>query len=245
MILPGLEMLGEAAMAVIAPFIAVGAGITLLIVAIAAFVVLVIYYHQQIWDFIKKMWADVVAIWDGVQSNLKAGIDVVSGWFKTFGSNLKEGWETVWQGMADFLVGIWSGIKNAVKTGIDDVIAPINAFIGAIDSIHINIPAVSILGVKTPALNLGFSIPQIPMLADGGIVTGPTLAMIGEAGPEMVIPLSALGAASSPLPGATSGSGAINITVNGSFPTDTNSVRQIANLLAQQIQTQLKLKRVA
>jgi hypothetical protein len=36
----------------------------------------------------------------------------------------------------------------------------------------------------------GFSVPQIPMLAEGGIVNGPTLAMIGEAGPEAVIPLS-------------------------------------------------------
>lgn len=33
-------------------------------------------------------------------------------------------------------------------------------------------------------------IPRIPMLAEGGIVNGPTLAMIGEAGPEAVIPLS-------------------------------------------------------
>lgn len=36
----------------------------------------------------------------------------------------------------------------------------------------------------------GFDVPDIPMLAKGGIVTGPTLAMIGEAGPEAVIPLS-------------------------------------------------------
>ena len=35
----------------------------------------------------------------------------------------------------------------------------------------------------------GFSVPKIPMLAEGGIVTGPTLAMIGERGPEAVIPL--------------------------------------------------------
>jgi hypothetical protein len=35
----------------------------------------------------------------------------------------------------------------------------------------------------------GFAMPDIPMLAAGGIVTGPTLAMIGEAGPEAVIPL--------------------------------------------------------
>jgi hypothetical protein len=37
----------------------------------------------------------------------------------------------------------------------------------------------------------GFEIPDIPMLAEGGIVTGPTLAMIGEGrGPEAVIPLN-------------------------------------------------------
>jgi hypothetical protein len=39
----------------------------------------------------------------------------------------------------------------------------------------------------------GFDVPNIPMLADGGIVTGPTLAMIGERGPEAVIPLSGRG----------------------------------------------------
>ena len=36
----------------------------------------------------------------------------------------------------------------------------------------------------------GFDVPDIPYLAEGGIVTGPTLAMIGERGPEAVIPLS-------------------------------------------------------
>uniref|UniRef100_UPI0005538D01 hypothetical protein n=1 Tax=Chryseobacterium hispalense TaxID=1453492 RepID=UPI0005538D01 len=30
----------------------------------------------------------------------------------------------------------------------------------------------------------------LPALADGGIVTGPTIALIGEAGPEAVVPLS-------------------------------------------------------
>jgi hypothetical protein len=40
----------------------------------------------------------------------------------------------------------------------------------------------------------GFDVPDIPMLAEGGIVTSPTLAMIGEGrGPEAVIPLSKMG----------------------------------------------------
>jgi hypothetical protein len=39
----------------------------------------------------------------------------------------------------------------------------------------------------------GFSFPKIPALAQGGIVTGPTVALIGEAGPEAVIPLDRMG----------------------------------------------------
>jgi phage-related minor tail protein len=50
------------------------------------------------------------------------------------------------------------------------------------------------------------------MLAAGGIVTGPTLAMIGERGPEMVIPLTG--------PNAGGGMGGTNVTihVNGGDP---------------------------
>lgn len=36
----------------------------------------------------------------------------------------------------------------------------------------------------------GFDVPDIPMLAKGGVVNRPTLAMIGEAGPEAVVPLT-------------------------------------------------------
>jgi hypothetical protein len=39
----------------------------------------------------------------------------------------------------------------------------------------------------------GFDVPNIPMLADGGIVRSATLAVIGEAGPEAVVPLSRAG----------------------------------------------------
>jgi len=54
-------------------------------------------------------------------------------------------------------------------------------------------------------------IPGIPMLAQGGIVTGPTLAMIGEAGPEAVIPLNRAG-------GMGMGGNTITVNVNGGDP---------------------------
>jgi hypothetical protein len=59
----------------------------------------------------------------------------------------------------------------------------------------------------------GFSMPDIPMLANGGIVTGPTLAMIGEGrGPEAVIPLDRMGEF------GMGGGTTVNINVNGGDP---------------------------
>ena len=54
----------------------------------------------------------------------------------------------------------------------------------------------------------GFDMPNIPMLANGGIVTSPTLAMIGESGPEAVVPLDRAGGFG----------GGVTINVNGGDP---------------------------
>jgi hypothetical protein len=56
----------------------------------------------------------------------------------------------------------------------------------------------------------GFDVPNIPMLAQGGIVTSATLAMIGERGPEAVIPLDRMG--------QMGGNTNVTIQVNGGDP---------------------------
>jgi hypothetical protein len=58
----------------------------------------------------------------------------------------------------------------------------------------------------------GFDVPNIPMLANGGIVNSPTLALIGERGPEAVIPLTG------PNAGGGMGGNTVNINVNGGDP---------------------------
>jgi hypothetical protein len=61
----------------------------------------------------------------------------------------------------------------------------------------------------------GFDVPDIPMLAEGGIVTSPTLAMIGEGrGPEAVIPLSKMGSM------GFGGGGNITINVTSADPNE-------------------------
>lgn len=61
---------------------------------------------------------------------------------------------------------------------------------------------------KDFALDLEFAFTGIPALANGGIVTQPTLALIGEAGPEAVVPLDRAGDMG----------GGVTINVNGGDP---------------------------
>jgi len=79
--------------------------------------------------------------------------------------------------------GMWDGIGNSFKNVINRMIWWWNNL-----SFYIDIPD------KIPGLPNSFSIntPNIPYLADGGIVDRATLAVIGEAGPEAVIPLDRL-----------------------------------------------------
>jgi hypothetical protein len=63
----------------------------------------------------------------------------------------------------------------------------------------------------------GFDMPNIPMLANGGIVTSPTLALIGERGPEAVIPLTG--------PNAGMGGG-MNITVQAGLVSTPDQIGQ-------------------
>jgi hypothetical protein len=151
--------------------------------------------------------------------------------------------ETVWTDISNFIGTIWNVIQNTVKTGVDYVISAINAFINALDAIHISIPSIAIPGTKlaTPSINLGFSIPDIPMLAEGGFVSQPTLAIIGESGPEAVIPLSRMGA-------GTAGGNQQQIVVNingGIFPADQSAIKQIGDMLAKSIIQQIRVKNYA
>ena len=79
--------------------------------------------------------------------------------------------------------------------------------------------------------------------ASGGIVNSPTLAMVGEAGPEAIIPLSAFNKGTS-LAGAGGGGsgGNIVVNINGGNYLDQNAGRMFGNLIAREINRNLKLR---
>lgn len=91
-------------------------------------------------------------------------------------------WKRAWLGVKQIFEGIVSGLGAIFKAPLNFMIDGINKFLSGIGKIKIPdwVPGV---GGK------GFSIPKIPRLAKGGIVSASTIANIGEAGTEAVIPL--------------------------------------------------------
>lgn len=103
--------------------------------------------------------------------------NVVDSVFRFIGSAVSGSIDLI-KGYFSTVLGFYKGIFNGIATLWNNTVGKLS----------FKVPGwVPGLGGK------GFDVPNIPMLAAGGIVTAPTLAMIGEAGPEAVVPLSRAG----------------------------------------------------
>jgi len=95
-----------------------------------------------------------------------------------------------------------TAMKFLSKAFHDYVIDPLKAILDLVGKVANAIGKIASIGGSVGGA-VGGLIGKIPGLADGGIVTQPTLAVVGEAGPEAVIPLN-----------QARGMGSVNITVN-------------------------------
>lgn len=113
---------------------------------------------------------------------IKPFVDFVVNAFTAIGDVAK----SIFGAIAKWVGDAFNGIIGVVRGPINFIIDILNSMINGLNSIKIDVPAwVPVLGGQ----KLGFNIPKIPHLAAGGFVTGPTTALIGEAGPEVVTPL--------------------------------------------------------
>jgi phage-related protein len=110
--------------------------------------------------------------------------------FAKFFENTFGGIGNFFYGIINGMIGMWEGFANAVIDGVNFVIRALNR-------IQVSAPAwlTELTGIKSFGINISelsrIALPRVA-LAEGGIVTGPLNALIGEAGPEAVIPLDKL-----------------------------------------------------
>jgi len=145
---------------------------------------------------------NVTAIEEGLANALtnmgQWGADVQAGFVEWFGgaSTTVSDWvgdvETFFGNLvtrAGAILGVLGVIiGESIKSALNVAIDIINSFISFVNNIIGSINA-----VLPPGFTQIGTIAEIPSLAAGGIVTKPTLALIGEAGPEAVVPLSGAG----------------------------------------------------
>lgn len=125
----------------------------------------------------------VGAIWNGVKSIFNGILTFLHG---VFTGN----WEEIFQGLGDIVKSIFGTIGGVIKAPINAAISGINWVISKINTISFDVPS-WIPGIG--GSHFGINLPTIPALAEGGIVTKATMALVGEGKEhEAVIPLSKL-----------------------------------------------------
>lgn len=122
------------------------------------------------------------AIWNNISGFASALWDFISDKADT----LKGYGESIINWIKSGIKAVADGIADAAKAVVNTAIGFINGAIGKINTVKDWVNNIN-PGPDIP------NIPLIPKLAQGGIVMRPTLALIGEAGPEAVVPLNSRG----------------------------------------------------
>ena len=165
-------------------------------------------------DMFQKAWTGLTNIfsklgsWFGERWNdVTSALSSVSNWFGEMFTSAYNAVKNAFSSIGGFFSGVWETVKSifvnagqmvgeavggAFKSAVNAVLGTIenvvNGFIGMINGV---------LGVVRNLPGLGWvgsvSTVSLPRLARGGIVDSPTIAMIGEAGKEAVVPLENTG----------------------------------------------------
>ena len=132
---------------------------------------------------LNSFFGTVSAIWNGVKGVFTGIITFIKG---VFTGN----WRSAFQGLADIVKSIFGMLGGIIKAPINAAISGINMAIRGINGLSFDVPS-WIPGIG--GSHFGVNLPTIPALAEGGIVTKATMALVGEGKEhEAVIPLSKL-----------------------------------------------------
>ena len=164
-------------------------------------------------DMFQKAWTGLTNVFSGLGTwftgrwaDVKNALANVSSWFGDIFTRAYNAVTNAFSSIGSFFSGVWSTIKNifvgagqAVGSAVGGAFrSAVNAVLGTIENVVNGFIGMinGVIGLinKIPGVSLGgIGYVSLPRLARGGIVDSPTVAMIGEAGKEVVMPLENTG----------------------------------------------------
>ena len=171
-----------------------------IIAAVAALAFVIIKNWKPISAFFVGLWNGVVGAFNSAKEHIAGFFTGIGNFFKQWGPLILTAIFPVlgiplliiqhFSQIKTFFQGLWNDVTGGFKGFINMIIQGINGLIGGLDKFNVTLPNwLPGVGGKT----LGFAIPQIPQLAEGGVVShrsGGILANIGEGKyDEAIVPL--------------------------------------------------------
>jgi len=218
------------------PLIAILAVLTLLVVA---FWFAWKENFGKIRGWVQVIWQGIKEIFSGIKNLVSGAIDIIKGIFSEDDELIKKGFKKIIDGIKSIVGGIGKIIlgvlvvagltvirlgKAAFRLGvfiIKELIKGIKSIASTPLDFLKNLFPKSILGFLG---GIGSATGGLVPFQHGGIVTRPTAALLGERGPEAVIPLDKAG-----------GLGGVNITVNATI-TNGFDAEELARLIGSAVQ---------
>lgn len=162
---------------------------------------------QNAWTGLTNVFSGLGNWFSGRWADVKNALASVSSWFGDIFSRAYNAVTNAFSSIGSFFSGVWTTVKNifvgagqAVGSAVGGAFrSAVNAVLGTIENV-VN----GFIGMINGVLNVVRRLPglgwvgsigyvNLPRLARGGIVDSPTVAMIGEAGKEVVMPLENTG----------------------------------------------------
>lgn len=154
----------------------------------------------------------------------------LAAWIGTFAL----AWSLYWQdiknafwAVADWVVDKFNWLRNKLSEIADWIGSKIRGMVDALQSAANKVST----PISNTAQKVGSFIGNIWPFQEGGIVTRPTLAMVGEAGPEAIIPLNKFG----------NSQAVVNVYLQGDFYTTEEIAEKFGNQIAKLIKYQLRI----
>ena len=161
---------------------------------------------QNAWTGLTNVFSGLGNWFTGRWADVKNALASVSSWFGDIFTSAYNAVVNAFSSIGSFFSGVWSTVQSifvnagqAVGSAVGGAFrSAVNAVLGTIENVVNGFIGMinSVIGLinKIPGVHLGgIGYVSLPRLARGGIVDSPTVAMIGEAGKEVVMPLENTG----------------------------------------------------